>query len=83
LDGIQLTITEADGSQTVITIPVFTTDDGTDEDGDGGNKAGQNQMSLSVSNLKDSFDLQVATLERNSTLLSEPLLSRSEEQPIR
>lgn len=26
LDGIQLTITETDGSQTVITIPVFTTD---------------------------------------------------------
>lgn len=36
LDGIQLTITSADGSQTVITIPVFTPGDGTDDGSDDG-----------------------------------------------
>jgi len=32
LDGIELTITEADGSQTVITVPVFTSTAGDDTD---------------------------------------------------
>ena len=71
LDGIQLTITEGDGSQTVITIPVFTTDSGEGES--------LGLADLSESNLPVSSSVPLLT---GSSLASELLLSSSTEQPI-
>ena len=73
LDGIQLTITEADGSTTVITIPVFTTEFAEDDITTG--KSEQPQSDLLVSNS--------GSLLTDSSLSSESLLSSSAEQPIR
>lgn len=79
LDGIQLTITEADGSQTVITIPVFTTDSGGTTDDDSG-------VNSTPTLTADSSDFGLGSLsvqqDVNSTLSSEPLLATSGPQPI-
>ena len=71
LDGIQLTITEADGSTTVITVPVFTTDFPEDVTS---SSTLQSDSGLLVSN-SDS-------LLEGSSLLTEALLSASAEQTI-
>lgn len=80
LDGIQLTITEADGSQTVITIPIFTTDDGSTDDDASSTGKSENSLATAEYNTIPSPDL----FEQNSksTLLLEPLLLSSGEQPI-
>lgn len=80
LDGIQLTITEADGSQTVITIPVFTTDDGSETDDP--NSTGKSNYSLAAVKSHSAYEPQAQKRNTNSTLLSEPLLSTAGEQPI-
>ena len=80
LDGIQLTITEADGSQTVITIPVFTTDDGS-TDGDS-SSTGKSENSLVTAEYNSSHSPGLLEQQTKPTLLSEPLLSTSGEQPI-
>jgi len=83
LDGIQLTITEADGSQTVITIPVFTTGDEDGNQDDGSSKPSPNVVNSStqVSNLNTETQLVQGNL--NSNLFSDPLLARPGPQPIR
>lgn len=92
LDGIQLTITEADGSQTVITIPVFTTDDGTDPDADtdtttkdnmdGQGKSLPPSYNLTVDNQTVSYGGSLSALQQPSTFLPEPLLAGAGETPI-
>lgn len=80
LDGIQLTITEADGSQTVITIPVFTTESDTGDD-EGSSKPTQTVETLTVDN--SFLDPLAIQQDVNSTLTAEPLLQTSTEIPIR
>ena len=46
LEGIQLTITNADGSQTVITIPTFQTTSDDDEDEDEDDSEGSSKLTL-------------------------------------
>lgn len=70
LEGIQLTITSADGSQTVITIPTFQTNDDDDDDDDSDDSSGSSAKTLladtSGTGLKDMFEerVRVVTLER-------------------
>lgn len=74
LDGIELTITDADGTVTVITIPTFESvdDDGTTDDSTSSSK------SLMVNNT-----LQPETLvSQQGTLTYKPLLSESSLQPL-
>ena len=78
LDGIQLTITEADGSTTVITIPVFTTDF-PDEDADADASSGKTQPSQSELLVVGNSNSLLA----GSVLGSESLLATTTEQPIR
>lgn len=71
LDGIQLTITEADGSTTVITVPVFTTDF-------------PEEVSSSTT-LKSDSELLVSnsgSLLEDTSLLTDSLLSTTAEQTI-
>ena len=80
LDGIQLTITEADGSTTVITIPVFTTDFPEDDaDADAEGSSGKTQTSQSELLVIGNSDSLLA----GSILGQESLLSTTAEQPIR
>ena len=80
LDGIQLTITEADGSTTVITIPVFTTDFPEDDaDADAEGSSGKTQPSQSELLVIGNSDSLLA----GSILGQESLLSTTAEQPIR
>ena len=80
LDGIQLTITEADGSTTVITIPVFTTDSPEDDaDADAEGSSGKTQPSQSELLVIGNSDSLLA----GSILGQESLLSTTAEQPIR
>lgn len=72
LDGIQLTITDADGSTTVITIPVFTTESADAE------TLGETEQPQS-----DLLDSSSGSLLTGTSLVSESLLSTSAEQPIR
>lgn len=55
LDGIQLTITEADGSVTVITIPTLITPGQEDEEEDSGQGSSKTNL-LSVNNFADSLE---------------------------
>jgi len=79
LDGIQLTITEADGSQTVITIPLFQTDSGDadDTEEDSGKSTPQLDQSLSTENSEFGFGKPLFEQEVLSTFRAEPLLSSS------
>ena len=79
LDGIQLTITDADGSQTVITIPVFTTEGVTTDEG----SSKITQPALTADNSDIIFTPQLLQQDPSSTLSLEPLLNISGELPIR
>ena len=80
LDGIPLTITEADGSTTVITIPVFTTDfPDEDADADADASSGKTQPSQSELLVVGNSNSLLA----GSVLGSESLLATTTEQPIR
>jgi curli production assembly/transport component CsgF len=81
LDGIVLTITNADGSTTVITVPIFQSSTDSDEDGD---ESGKNSDFMPEQGKYT--DLQLAeylqgTAEGNF-MSREPLLSQTADTPI-
>jgi len=85
LDGIELTITEADGSQTVITVPVFTSTasapDGTTPTSSPTESGAAPQSSL-VPRTSLTALPQLGQSSQQSSLLSPPPLSSGLNQPI-
>lgn len=60
LDGIQLTITNADGSSTVITIPTFQSSNDQDDDSDGdGSSSAKGSSPIGTTKLRDEFEESV------------------------
>ena len=85
LDGIELTITDADGTTTVITIPTLQSttndleDDGSENDGSGNDGSTKTDPNITLNSVTESNDLAELT---NDQRLFEQTTFRPIQQPI-